>query len=446
MARDTAVFYDIENLVAGYSKEYVDDLSLREIVRRIREKLPDSQIAVQRAYANWSSHALAALRKELSELGIEPVQVFGFNFDGKKNASDLELVIDAIDLAYSRPAILNYVIVSGDGGFASLAKKLHEYGKTVVGCARQEATSNVFRNVCDDFVFIPEVPLSKPVPPKPPSPPKSAPVAAPPAAAPVASGEPSRRFQTIARAAPPKPCGSQAELLEQSRLVFAELAVNADWKAELSGGVFLAVVKEMLRFTIPGLQEALTGYAKFRDAVQCMAAGTPICLAEKAKGDFRLFARVGLPQGAALQPDLPALRVDSVEGYRSLLAGSNPSTALPAAPSLLRIARALWAIRPRDCKLPELIAKVTAASSEPEGTVKQTLFAAADCFWRVPGPTSADQLFTLKDDVDTAGRVLEVLRGTCRGRLAQVLEPLGMTPDEAILAEIAPFAAEQAGV
>ncbi len=156
MGFNTAIFYDIENLLKGYgfSQQIIANLSLKEILEAIRLTGKIGQIAVQRAYANWSDPRLAIMRGEINELGIDPIQVFGFSREQKKNAADIQLAIEAVDLAHLRPALEVFVIVSGDGGFASLAKKLHEYGKTVIGCAYRSAANKTFQAVCDDFVWI----------------------------------------------------------------------------------------------------------------------------------------------------------------------------------------------------------------------------------------------------------------------------------------------------
>lgn len=162
MKLNTAIFYDIENLIGGYgaSIEAIKSLSLKKIVEEIRkvELLAEGGIAIQRAYADWSNSRLGVLRSEIIDLGIEPIQSFGF---GKgtavKNNSDIQLAIDAVDIAYVRPALETFVIVSGDGGFGALAKKLHEYGKAVVGCALQGTKNDSFKAVCDHFVSLPEI-------------------------------------------------------------------------------------------------------------------------------------------------------------------------------------------------------------------------------------------------------------------------------------------------
>ena len=154
MGFDTAVFYDIENLIGGYrNPEMLEALSLKKIHKQF-ESLDIGNIAVQRAYANWSTPSLNVLKDDIVELGINPVQMFGFGRGHDKNASDIQLVIDAMDIACNRPFIKHFIIVSGDGGFSALARQLHEYGKSVTGCAYHHVTNKVLESVCDNFFLI----------------------------------------------------------------------------------------------------------------------------------------------------------------------------------------------------------------------------------------------------------------------------------------------------
>lgn len=156
MEFNTAILYDIENLIGGYAKaDMLSNLSLKDIYDEILHK-EIGKIAIQRAYANWSDSRLNILRGDIIELGIEPIQMFGFGRGPQKNACDIQLAIDAIDIAFTRKAIKIFIIVSGDGGFSSLAKKLHEYGCMVIGCAFRRTTNRIFQAVCDDFIWIDE--------------------------------------------------------------------------------------------------------------------------------------------------------------------------------------------------------------------------------------------------------------------------------------------------
>jgi hypothetical protein len=119
------VFFDIENLIGGYSSSSngsIADLSLTDILGQIRSRPQVNGFSVMRAYANWSNPKLSLLRKQIVELGIDPVQVFGFDTDQSKNAADIQLAIDATELSIIRPAITTYAIVSGDGGFGALVR------------------------------------------------------------------------------------------------------------------------------------------------------------------------------------------------------------------------------------------------------------------------------------------------------------------------------------
>jgi hypothetical protein len=97
---------------------------------------------------------MATLRREMTENGVEPRQIFAYDGAAKKNAADIELVIDALDIAYSRPGINTFAVVTRDGWFSALGRKLHELGKAVVACADDDC-SKALRAVADAFVSLP---------------------------------------------------------------------------------------------------------------------------------------------------------------------------------------------------------------------------------------------------------------------------------------------------
>jgi len=151
--KNTAVLIDMENLIGGYAFKYLGGLSLSRIFSKL-EGEGYNQIAVKRAYADWSNARFNTLKWEIVELGIEPVQMYGFSRGAHKNASDIQLVIDAMELLHTKPFIENYVLVSGDGGFSALVKKISEYGKKVIGVAYENTLNPIFKSVCDQFFFI----------------------------------------------------------------------------------------------------------------------------------------------------------------------------------------------------------------------------------------------------------------------------------------------------
>ena len=161
MTCNTAVFYDVENLISLFSTKSNRTLQLDEIHRRILALEVVQGISVQKAYADWMLQINRNLRSYVLQIGIEPVQIFNTNQNDRvKNAADVSLIIDAVELLARHPEIENYVIASGDGIFAFLAKKLHEYGKRVIGCGFDRNTNIIFRNACDIFMPLEKTDIS----------------------------------------------------------------------------------------------------------------------------------------------------------------------------------------------------------------------------------------------------------------------------------------------
>jgi len=155
MTCNTVIFYDIENLIGLFSSKTNTVLHLEEIYRRVLGMEGVTGVSIQRAYADWGLPIHRNLRDSVLQVGIEPVHIFNTNLNDKvKNAADVSLIIDAVDLAARRPEMENFVIASGDGIFAFLAKKLHEHGKRVIGCGFEVITNIIFRNACDFFIAL----------------------------------------------------------------------------------------------------------------------------------------------------------------------------------------------------------------------------------------------------------------------------------------------------
>jgi uncharacterized LabA/DUF88 family protein len=155
---NTALFIDLENLIGGYANGVAATINLAGIMSQVVEADRTvgaiTGVAIKRAYANWAITSLGKVRPQMVQLGIEPVQVFSFDTQGVKNAADIELAIDAVDVAHTRPAISTFVIVTGDGGFGSVVRKLHELGRFVVIAGSRQKASRSLLSVCDVFVDI----------------------------------------------------------------------------------------------------------------------------------------------------------------------------------------------------------------------------------------------------------------------------------------------------
>jgi uncharacterized LabA/DUF88 family protein len=262
-----AVLLDIENLIKGYavSTNVIRTVPLKGIIEEVRRRLPDQHISVARAYANWSNVRLGVLREALNELGIQPVQVFGFGTYSTKNAADLQLAIDAVELALTRPILTTFVIVSGDGGFAALAGKLHEFGRTVVGASYEQAASPVFQAVCDDFVLIP-----------------------------MPEGLDGPR-ETAGESK--EPDAAECEILPLPAIIPGLLEVPAYRNVTANGGLTLTSFHSYVTALLPDFQLPTYGFEKFLPFACAVCEGSELCVARDPSQLVHLIRRDRVPAG-----------------------------------------------------------------------------------------------------------------------------------------------------
>jgi uncharacterized LabA/DUF88 family protein len=426
MAFDTAIFYDIENLIKGYSfsQQTISSISLGAILRSVQDTGRTGQIALQRAYANWSDARLAILRGEINELGIDPVQVFGFARDPKKNAADIQLAIDAIDLAHIRPAVHTYVIVSGDGGFAALAKKLHEYGKTVIGCAYKSATNSTLLAVCDAFVFIQEPEEEeRPAERIPPCLPSGHPLVSDP--------------RNVRMAARIKQCTSDdpAVMLARTREVLRWYAEDSECRNDLiREGMHLSVIQEGVRYAVPGFQPMRFGFMKFIEFLQHACAETPLCVARGSDTHAVLVPRTYARYYPEVLPDLEPVDWHTEEGYRAILAQGMPVLRLPDRQQLHAVFAWLTANPPFKCDVGSLIEAIVSSNGDaiPYEAAKTGVLSlvAAGAFEQSPiGVPLSEQVLTLRPELREPSALWALVSAAAKRKIESVLGHA----DEAIL-------------
>jgi uncharacterized protein (TIGR00288 family) len=141
-----AVFIDFENLAIGF-KHRRGEFDIHKILERLVEK---GKVIVKKAYADWGEYK--QYTKALHENAIELIEIPRRQMTGK-NSADIRLVVDAMDLAWSKEHIDTFVVVSGDSDFSPLVSKLKENGKHVIGLGMKESTSDLLAGNCDEFIF-----------------------------------------------------------------------------------------------------------------------------------------------------------------------------------------------------------------------------------------------------------------------------------------------------
>jgi hypothetical protein len=363
---NTVVLFDVENLLGEPSgwKQAAAELSFGDIIAQLRQD--DSGLiggfAVSRAYANWGRPFMSTLRREMTENGVEPRQIFAYDRAAKRNAADIELVIDALDLAYSRPGISTFVMVTRDGGFSSLGRKLHELGKAVVVCA-DEKCSNALRAVADAFVTLPAPDEGMLV-------------------AEAATGAPELSQKVD--------LGAEGEgLLDEAReSAIREIGVMASRDpARLEReGILLQAVGTHFARTIPTLAIARSAYPGLSEFLQWACVNTEYCVMRHTSApegsQIRLGLRARTYEHAEVLPARgrrPPQVTDEVDLYRLQASQGRPFLRLPDPEVVAQVLRAVAKDGIRDEELSSVINRVADSLSDTASTadVKFTILALA---------------------------------------------------------------------
>lgn len=245
-----AVFIDFENLAYGVKDMGQADFHIDLVLKRLLEK---GRIVHKRAYCDWSRFRNAV--REFHTQGIELIDIPQTRVSGK-NSADIRMVVDALDLCYSKGHIDAFALISGDSDFSPLVHKLKENDKQVIGCGVKASTSDLLIASCDEFIYYDD--LFK------------------------ASQKPRRRSRTdrSKKADPGKATDPQATTkAEESKTEAAkaddprEEAVDRLMEITLSlvqeyEPLWGSLVKQTIRRVYPGFSEAHYGYENFTELLK----------------------------------------------------------------------------------------------------------------------------------------------------------------------------------
>lgn len=270
--RNIAVFCDFENVAIGIKEAHYPDFRIRPILERMLLK---GSIVVKKAYCDWDRYK--EYKRDMHEAAFELIEIPHVRQSGK-NSADIRMVVDALDLCYTKAHIDAFVIISGDSDFSPLISKLKENGKSVIGIGVRGSASSLLIGNCDEFIFYEDLVQKKPLP--------SASTRKPSAASktdqkPVASSardteKPARQTRRRSRAAgadagPAETGGPVADLPEPSADEKKSLAIDivvstlerlmADRGGE--GSISASLVKSTIKRIHPGFSESEYGYGAF---------------------------------------------------------------------------------------------------------------------------------------------------------------------------------------
>ena len=244
-----AVFIDFENLAIGAKDMPRHRFQIQLVLKRLLEK---GRIVFKRAYCDWSRYRDDV--QPFHKAGIELIDIPQSKVSGK-NSADIRMVVDALDLCYSKEHIDTLALISGDSDFSPLVSKLKENDKYVIGCGIKKSTSDLLISNCDEFIYYDDlVRLTKRSP------------------------------------KPRKPKAPKLDAKKQEavdRLAEIVVSLESDYDP-----VWGSQVKQTLRRVFPGFNEAYYGYRNFSDLLEAAEKQGLVKLDfDEGRGNFAVRSR-----------------------------------------------------------------------------------------------------------------------------------------------------------
>ncbi len=281
-----AIFCDFENLAIGVREAKYDKFDMGKVLERLLVK---GSIVVKKAYCDWERYK--EHKRAMHEAAFEMIEIPHVR-QGGKNSADIRMVVDALDLCYTKSHVDTFVIVSGDSDFSPLVSKLRENNKTVIGVGVKNSTGDIFISNCDEFIFYDDLvreqqrrrPAPKPAAAKQPAKPKESSAAQPP------KPNGSAPAQPTGDASASKSVGDPDDAIE----LFME---TVDAMMNERGGnqpIWASAVKQTIKRRQPQFSERYHGFRSFAALVLAASERGFIHTTKDAKsGDHQIHPDAG---------------------------------------------------------------------------------------------------------------------------------------------------------
>ena len=145
--RNMALFCDFENVALGVRDARYPAFDIRKVLERLLLK---GNIVVKKAYCDWER--FKEFKRAMHEASFEMIEIPHVRLSGK-NSADIRMVVDALDLCYTKSHVDVFVVISGDSDFSPLVSKLRENNKTVIGVGVKNSSSDLLVSGCDEFIY-----------------------------------------------------------------------------------------------------------------------------------------------------------------------------------------------------------------------------------------------------------------------------------------------------
>ena len=229
-----ALFCDFENIALGVRDAKYARFDIQKVLERLLLK---GSIVVKKAYCDWDRYR--EFKAGMHEASFELIEIPHVRQSGK-NSADIRMVVDALDLCYTKSHVDAFVIISGDSDFSPLVSKLRENAKVVIGVGVKNSTSDLLIANCDEFIYYDDLVRERA--------PRRAPAR--------------KSVAKAAVGAPPAPKGEEDKKQEAIDLILATLEALIAERGE-EEKIWGSMVKQALKRRSPGFNETYYGFSSF---------------------------------------------------------------------------------------------------------------------------------------------------------------------------------------
>jgi uncharacterized protein (TIGR00288 family) len=240
-AKIMAVFCDFENVALGVRDSNYDQFNITRVLERLLLK---GNIVVKKAYCDWARYQ--EFKSAMHEASFELIEIPHVRQSGK-NSADIRMVVDALDLCYTKEHVDTFVIISGDSDFSPLVSKLRENNKTVIGVGVKNSTSDLLIANCDEFIYYDDLAQRK---------------------KPVAKAPAARFGQKPARASKSKAPRSPDDKKQEAWDMIVETYDALLQERGAEDKIWGSMIKQALKRRKPGFSESYYGFKSFGDLLE----------------------------------------------------------------------------------------------------------------------------------------------------------------------------------
>lgn len=265
-----AVFCDFENLALGVRDAKYPSFDIKNVLERLLLK---GSIVVRKAYCDWDRYKDS--KAAMHEAAFELIEIPHVRQSGK-NSADIRMVVDALDLCYTKPHVDTFVILSGDSDFSPLVTKLRENDKGVIGVGVKNSTSDLLISACDEFIFYDDLVREE---------------------AQKRRRRPARQAKAAARepSAAPKSGDDDIRRQEALDLVMETIEALQDERGEQER-LWGSMVKQALKRRQPGFRESYHGFRTFAELLEeAQRRGLLVLQHDERSGGYLLETRLPRP-------------------------------------------------------------------------------------------------------------------------------------------------------